>query len=1123
MDIDSPTEGDLSPQLHQLLELGIDIDQARAALRRFNQDVSKAANFIFSDGFSQEPDAAPVADPTGDEVEAADGMWDCAPTPPIQANSPSTEATSAWSTSTPSAPGPESQQYTSDFPPLSGGASSGQANSPIHIKESKHAYAPIAISPLGATSPPLYSAHGPDDEDEQLRRAIHASLETHHQDPYNDYADHHHQLCDRLTQISDDPTPHGGASRLASIPESQEDRDLARAIEASTATSVVTAGDPVIPLAWEDPLSPLDRRRGTGQLVGLRPQPDAPVWNLLVQAYFHLPAVRNLVWQAIPDCASWPSPADYWRGHGTPCLPLETGPSLKGGDPPPTVDLLADEPPKPYNEPFIRELGRLFGYLEASKRAYVDASLVRRALTVGVHPTAVHRIDLPVERYLNELARYSQAAHPSPGQPHLLSTLASSHSRADLLDSDVAPDAPLGNAGLPLAYVNVVCPSSVTDQPEVQLPELLQRTLSAQDGTLAIATLADVLCFRMVAPGSRWPSGGARLRLNPTLWPDRYLARNRAQVERLEITLKARERARDVVRQRLAALEEAADQPNAGTLLKGTQLTLQRIAAGDVPCGDLTVGAKELASTAAFIGHQAEIYQATVERLRTQAAELEAEIDRLQDTPELRQHPYHLHAMLCWRGTGEDAHGWVYIRADPADETRRWRKFSDTQVTEVGEHILHTESTAAIRALIYVADRSANPTTGTTKEGAGEEIKAVIPPTLARHVQEDNSLLTKEIRDWMRRTEEEKQIEADERDTFRRTGPVPYAQLVKDAQGGSADSTAQRRRTSIQLQRDAQLAQINTLINEAVSLTNCSPMIVRRADIFLYRAGAQDAVVRFWETDGRPSSDPSDYLLERLWTKDELARYRPCREAYIGVVRLLTSALYQAFEHGNYPQAVAGLRRAHKAHCRWLRTYGHLDATHHDDDNANTTAFAQLSKAGELAHNLALVLKLYNLSAIRKARLPSFRSRGLGCGLEVASLAADTLPSMAPDAPAVAQALRHMWLAANVNLDLADQGAETADQLNRIASTYLDIESPPAGRQVSPRPASPMALEDHSPESSDAWESKNDNESPPPYCEIAKDGEGAVSDLPSDRPLWQLYADCQLKSRAEEYNLGSMA
>jgi ubiquitin carboxyl-terminal hydrolase 25/28 len=66
--------------------------------------------------------------------------------------------------------------------------------------------------------------------------------------------------------------------------------------------------------------------------------------------------------------------------------------------------------------------------------------------------------------------------------------------------------------------------------------------------------------------------------------------------------------------------------------------------------------------------------------MQHQLATLKAEIQAMYDFPEFKKHPYNLHSILIHDGQAGSGHYYAYI-VEP--ESKKWRKYSDINVTEV--------------------------------------------------------------------------------------------------------------------------------------------------------------------------------------------------------------------------------------------------------------------------------------------------------------------------------------------------------------------------------------------------------------------------------------------------------
>ncbi|RKP39381.1 hypothetical protein BJ085DRAFT_35019 [Dimargaris cristalligena] len=564
---------------------------------------------------------------------------------------------------------------------------------------------------------------------------------------------------------------------------------------------------------------------------------------------------------------------------------------------------------------------------------------------------------------------------------------------------------------------------------------------------------------------------------------------------------------------------------------------------------------ERLSPTGAFLAKLANIRQQTQEMCLSEAEQLAHQMDGVYEDPRLRRFPYDLHAVILkGRNGGNPNQTCLYVRqwannndndrdppsqtdADPDsnqengaeirpetpptgtaepmecedDDTIPWLRFEAARCEAVTINDLFVEDTAHICGLIYLSPRMIRAARRAQTEASPPSAEAtLIPEPLVEQVRSDNSQLTREIRQWMKQSEEEQAEKAFEMNPFRNTGPMGYHELVRAATPTLASSPpplappagvdhlspyANRsliRRDSTMLAADVRLAQINTLINESIALDNSSPRIVRRLDIFLYRAGATDDVIRFWESRDVPSADPTSAELEGIWKLPCFQKYQTCYRGYLKVVRLLVRALTSAAE-GAFAEASGEFKQALDANDRWVAEFAHLNAPekpsfHLSPQSATTSGsgsvspsqsqsrspplpprkpvggcdptshhyyLGQLTKRREILDNLHYVLGRLNSSAIKQVAQPSFRQRGLVCGIKTARLVSETLapecrqcpeegsPRLHPDddsaelcAGWVAE-LQHEWLVVSERAHAASWSTGQTALLNRIVCTFL--------------------------------------------------------------------------------------
>eukprot|EP00160_Parvularia_atlantis_P000241 Unigene10197_Nuclearia_a/m.31136 Unigene10197_Nuclearia_a/g.31136 ORF Unigene10197_Nuclearia_a/g.31136 Unigene10197_Nuclearia_a/m.31136 type:complete len:811 (-) Unigene10197_Nuclearia_a:50-2482(-) len=144
---------------------------------------------------------------------------------------------------------------------------------------------------------------------------------------------------------------------------------------------------------------------------------------------------------------------------------------------------------------------------------------------------------------------------------------------------------------------------------------------------------------------------------------------------------------------------------------------------------------------------QAHLVTQRMRELQAEIKRLREEHKRMYDLPELSQHAYVLHAVLVHDGEAGMGHYWAFIR-DPAAD--RWRRFNDTNVTDVTEETVFEESFGGKGAMsaycLVYAQRNC------LAQRTVDEALARLPAGLKAHVEKDNAAHEHEKSTWYERS-----------------------------------------------------------------------------------------------------------------------------------------------------------------------------------------------------------------------------------------------------------------------------------------------------------------------------------------------------------------------------------
>ncbi|KAJ1655864.1 hypothetical protein IWQ61_004457 [Dispira simplex] len=1051
---------DWSVQITQLLELGIEFDQAQIALGRCNNDVTRAANYIFSGGLDNCPmDLDPSRDgteatyhfnsprPSSPKANLSATLVNGTTTPPN--NDLTTHSPDDLVDQTPTAVVPFSSR---DLPPwflTTNVTKPSQQSSPPSPPSPGRSQAiqPEVISPPASPQDIVVEDH-PDrprdrkEEDDQLYRAIQASLQVHTEQSAFDLAQYHSALYDSLEQFRQ---------------SSSSDSDLPVAIDCPASASVgaaaiVSAGRKRGTSAseWSDPTSPLDRRRSTSSTpVGLRPVDDAPLFNSTLQAYLFVPGIAQLLWRVVAPNFEWPSSEGFWNG---------TGQALTSGAIPP-LDMLTDQVRSPTatfedgessrdeaQSWFVYELARLYGFMMQSKRGYVDSTCVLDTV-LGRHPPLGSKgVAEALVRYLDEfthqMAKQKPAQRPEEvadrgGIPRLRSTI---QSRPNEGEGHPGVSEAVSLIDLPRQpNVTHVDPEPCGPPCPISLYKLLDAVADQSNGhRWVLQSIADVLFLRLPPPDS----STTRIRLEKNLWLDRYLSENVSQADAVRLLEQQAQRIRTELQSTSSLDLLNTSEKILDTLATNTVLVPSPYVSPTDEGTDWTSIARlksRLTQTQDFLTRVKRVREEQQQAVHHQLQSIQHQVTQILNDPALKQTSYHLHAAIFAQSNASGIiDSWVYIRrsdtqdhsscpapAEPMNTSTGWWRIRDNVVEFVKDATLEAEDTRQLLGIIYISDR------------LHEESPPELPPSLADNVRTDNIRFTQEMRNWLSPSTSEgdevpgptklvltspshgeslkyNQLEKDAEKLPIQTGDSPWTKdapgeaetvaagtsLTHSGQNLNIFTTAPQPSPHQALEENTDnfhTAEVNGFINEAVALENNSPTILHRIDIFLYRVGLKRTIISFWSRFTTAMSSPSDEDQLSLWQLLACAPYRPCYEEYRNIAHHVVGGL-QATLAEEYYEAIQIFKHAYVTNLEWTCRYATLPKE--TDPPAVHTLTDQplpdLSKQGEIVDYLRYCFRRLNHMALCKVRQPAFRTRGLEDGLSVAQLLMDTVKVAIP-------------------------------------------------------------------------------------------------------------------------------
>ncbi|GAN01846.1 hypothetical protein MAM1_0012c01281 [Mucor ambiguus] len=479
--------------------------------------------------------------------------------------------------------------------------------------------------------------------------------------------------------------------------------------------------------------------------------------------------------------------------------------------------------------------------------------------------------------------------------------------------------------------------------------------------------------------------------------------------------------------------------------------------------GNPSASNEELGTLKEMINSVKENIDSRLQNLETLIAEQREKIDTIFDTPDMKENPYELRASFHHDGKSGTGHYWAYIWVEPSEENLLedipaeggWFKFCDAIVTAATEQEIMDDPVPPF-SLMYV-DAS-------LPKFSREQLYACIPDELKDFVKKDNELLKQEIHDH-----DHPIVQGD-------------ASLISTSED---DVMFTEKAGSVQL--DPSYADDNVSVGTAVgaaaaaaehpaSASTTATTGPANGEPLNYSFNGQAfsklkerVTAKIWKVSGYPSDDyrfiksfedflarsQNQLILEHLYllysseqpdNHNELAiNETKAREdtdlqtiwqeydAYLSIASMITQAL-SCFIKKDFASALQHLMDSKRVEASW-KTQMMLDM----DTSTAYSGLETLTFNGIVEKYGKECLKILNNAAFTKASNPSYRTRGLEDALRIAHQAQTIIgPDNITEDP-VYQSLGSLWLSftdrASIGSELSDR---QVDLLNNLIMAYLE-------------------------------------------------------------------------------------
>jgi hypothetical protein len=736
----------MSSPLENLMEMGFSRDKAQRALKRANNDVGQATNFLVEpddEDDSEVPDLLPATNflessQHPPSIRGGDSFYSGTPIgiPVIPTNAPLSYAN-------PTVPTAE-QIYPAGS--AFGGKSILSGHLPV-VQPATWGSEATVIDKAG-------KAHTGSTEDQQLQEALALSLKE---------------------QTQAIPLP-DSSSRFQMSGVSKEDEEMARAIEQSLQAG--GGGD----FGAGENVDPRTLIKADGVAVGLKNIGNTCYCNSLLQTYWAIGAFR----EAIIHC-----PVAQARGGDG--LPIDRsilssgGASATGNSKEKEDETQKKERESKAAVELVRELQRLFAYMALSNRKMVDPSAVMHAVldSSGKHS---HGLKVGNQEDVSEfnhifLQRVQQGlsicynsaktqAGESTGHVNVIERLFQGKVLQDLTavsakgERQVVSSSTCDFFEIILHVIHKDMHAALQDYVDCVI-DGYQHSQEEQshriEKSVWFQVLPPILTFylnrvsfdkELKAP----VKVHSQFTFPATLYMDRYLEEHRKEVTetRKEVSKLCQEI--EGLEGRLKSLTHYAS--------PDSKLTPEQAVAKEesfkavislLQNGSMEESRSEMEACIALLSRRLKLLVSEREELEAQLRSLVGQCDEAYQ--HLKKHKYSLLAVLVHDGLAASGHYWAYIKGgmsgehvmSEAERGGSWFKYSDTHVTHVEEEEVWrmsqggTAQASAYCLIYHTTELSQAHAEGEATPSGG------IPTHLRKEVDDDNRLVEEEVKTWQRK------------------------------------------------------------------------------------------------------------------------------------------------------------------------------------------------------------------------------------------------------------------------------------------------------------------------------------------------------------------------------------
>ncbi|EPB91905.1 hypothetical protein HMPREF1544_01199 [Mucor circinelloides 1006PhL] len=466
---------------------------------------------------------------------------------------------------------------------------------------------------------------------------------------------------------------------------------------------------------------------------------------------------------------------------------------------------------------------------------------------------------------------------------------------------------------------------------------------------------------------------------------------------------------------------------------------------------------EEVGTLKDMINSVKETIDSRLQDLETLVAEQREKIDTIFNTPDMKENPYELRASFHHDGKSGTGHYWAYIWVEPSEENLLedipteggWFRFCDAIVTAATEQEIMDDPVQPF-SLMYV--------NASLPKFSKEQLYACIPDELKDFIKQDNDLLIQEIHEHdhpvaqgdasLVSTSEDDAVFTEKAGSVHLDSSVTCDDNVSvgTAVGATAAgqqplnaTTTAEHNYSFDGQAFSKLKdRVTAKIWKVSSYPSDDYRFIKSFEDFLARSQNQlilEHLYLLYSSEQTNDDDSNELVIHEQRAREDTDLQAIWKEydAYLSIASMITQAL-SCFIKKDFSSALQYLMDSKRVEASW-KTQMMLDM----DISTAYSGLETLTFNNIVEKYGKECLKILNNAAFNRASKPSYRTRGLEDGLRIAHQAQTIIGPDNITEDSVYQSLGSLWLSFT---DHASTGSELSDRqvdlLNNLIMAYLE-------------------------------------------------------------------------------------